>query len=284
MRYDVSVRTRSTDRDYFWAGDAHPVEWWTTDWGNSLLRRSATALHRPGTGGGYFLNGIVSPRRDGSGARTLIRYELAFSPSSGGVLERDRVVGLLLRWWEERLTPDNEVWVLGTDFDRQLGAVGRDESVDAVLERSEPESMCRVIAAIADDCRLEEAAGERQPPDALWIGSDSPYVGALLSSQRPFAYFRSASRAEVEENHLDLAGDVTVIIEGEAGVCPPKAMSALSRLRSRLREAIRFPSPMALLALLALLAPTTIHSLTSRKQLGDWPGPEVGRSSAGWTR
>ena len=208
------LRTRSTDRDYFWVGD-DPEEWWAKGWGDSLLRRQPCYLCDLSAGDvRLLLTGVVSGRRDGSSAQTLIRYELAMRRSSDGAgVPKAHVDWLIQAWWQQRHLASNEPWQLGLDLDDvlELEAAARGVSVDTLLERHDAATVESALR------RLPEATVIQSPKDpgnAAWVGSNHPDVHDYLHGSTSLAYFAAVSPADADAG-LGLRRDVLAIADGD---------------------------------------------------------------------
>jgi hypothetical protein len=240
LNYRVVLRTRSTDSDYFWVGE-DPEEWWATGWGDSLLRRQPCYLCDVSAGDvRLLLTGVVSGRRDGSSAQTLIRYELAIGRSSDdGGLPQTQVDWIIRAWWQQRNLTSNAPWQLGLDLDDVLAreAAARDVSVDILLEG-------RDALAVESALRRLPGVSAIQSPDdpgnAAWVGSDHPSVPEYLHGSTSLAYFAAVSPADADAG-LALRRDVLVIADGDAKFHARREIQ-VTRPKDRAAEAPHPPS------------------------------------------
>lgn len=226
LTYEVRLRTRSTDRDYFWVG-TDPDEWWMA-WSDSKLRRAAALVRDVSSAGDrLYLTSVVSGRRDGSGSRTPIRYEIALTQSSEvHGISAGQVRWLINSWWQERGTLPNAQWRLGRQIDAALESAAKERglSVDELLESRDATVIATALASLPE-------VPERTPFETIgepsWIGSEHPEIKAYLGQQRSVAYFAALPLAAAQQ--LSLRRDVLLVIDGDAGIHPrfgPKAVVA----------------------------------------------------------
>lgn len=226
LTYRVRLRTRSTDKDYFWVG-ADPDEWWL-GWGTSLLRRQPCLLREVHEGDErILLTRIVSNRRDGSSSRTRIRYDIALertataTPGDGGAasaptgLAAAKAVGLVQEWWKQRHFGHQDPWPLGQLIDNLLSrqAFDRGQSIDAFLQLSSAEPVEAALQGLPDWTGPIKTRIEPEP-DVAWIGAEHPDTSAYLHSTRSIAYFVAAS-AKDAERRLGLGSEVVIIADGD---------------------------------------------------------------------
>lgn len=220
LSYRVVLRTRSTDRDYFWVGD-EPEEWWAKGWGDSLLRRQPCYLCDLSDGDvRLLLTGVVSGRRDGSSSQTLIRYELAMRRSPDGAgLPQAQVDWLIRAWWQQRLA-GTAPWRLGLELDDVLRreAAAQGMSVDTVLEQHDAVTVESALR------RLPKAPVMSSPKElghAAWVGSNHPEVPDYLHGSTSLAYFAAVNPTDAEAG-LGLRRDVLAIADGDSDFHPPR--------------------------------------------------------------
>lgn len=224
LTYHVVLRTRSTDRDYFWVGN-DPDEWWRR-WGDSKLRRQPTYVREvSATGDRLFLTGVVSGRRDGSSSHTAIRYEIAAQRATDGLgMSAAQITGLIDAWWNQRLTATQTSWQLGLEIDTVLTdqAVAEQLSIDALLENRDE---AQVESALR---RLAWSGSPVTSPPAVpagWIGADHPDVAELLHGSRSIAYFAGVGPTEAVSD-LGLPSDVLLVVDGDRDIHPQAAVKA----------------------------------------------------------
>lgn len=222
LTYQLYMRTRSSDRDYFWVGDT-PEEWWTT-WGSSLLRRQPSLL-RDTIGGRerIFLSRVVSSRRDGSSSRTLIRYDLALvaetTPTSSGI-SAGQTTWLIGQWFAQRTLGAQELWPLGERIDALLESAARrgGVTVDQLLESDSPEIRAAVqelpVASVEQPAQFD--------PMVRWIGSANPKTLSYLCGAPKLTYFVGTTPNDAKAG-LALANDVVIVVDGDDGEHPREA-------------------------------------------------------------
>lgn len=215
LTYRLYLRTRSSDRDYFWVGDA-PEEWWT-DWGSSLLRRQPSLLRDTVDGRErIFLSRVVSARRDGSSSRTLVRYDLALEAEGRATpsgISSAKVDWLIDQWWSQRSLGVQNTWPLGEEIDRLLeaDAAGKGLSVDDLLEQEGPD----VRSAFRG---LPDMTGPRpgEPdPEFDWVGSASRSTVSYLRRAPKLVHFVGTTPVDAQ-NGLELPEGVVIIVDGDA--------------------------------------------------------------------
>ena len=202
--YRLWIRTRSTDLDYRWLAekDHQPPQWWLSpEWGSSLLRlgEATLLLQGPRTGGGVYLGGIQSTRRDSVQSR--IRYDLALMPrvGDGSGLTGDDVKGLVATWWRQRKTAPGEAWPLGEQIDEALAGESGQPIDVMVANRSFGGHDLETILALIRNLPAVDGDDEVLGSDllkAVWVGADNAQVPSVImgaiegkSWTRPIAYF-----------------------------------------------------------------------------------------------
>ncbi len=259
LNYRVVLRTRSTDRDYFWVGD-DPEEWWAKDWGDSLLRRRPCYLRDRSTGDvRLLLTGVVSGRRDG--AQTLIRYELAMERSSDdAIVPQAQVDWLIDTWWGKRKSASNEPWELGLKLDDVIGQVAAAQgvSVDTLLEQGDAVT---VESALLRLPKVTDIPSPKDSDGAAWVGSNHPDVPGYLHGSTALAYFAAVNPADAEAG-LGLPRGVLAIVDGDSDFHPevlttnPKGPAA-----SRPQPTSKYQLRLLVIFLVALLLALTVVAI-----------------------
>lgn len=213
LTFDVWIRTRTSERDYFWVGST-PHEWWL-DWGPSLLRRTPCLLRDTGERQRIFLSRIVSARRDGSSSSTQIRYDLAFEEShSEGGLSSGQVTGIIEQWWRQRSLSHSEVWPLAANLDhlitRRAEAAGL--TLDNFLESADGVRSVDLV----DIAESVPPAPTELEVATRWVGALESDAHRLIHTRAGVAYFTSATR-EYVDGESGLPTGVVVILDGESG-------------------------------------------------------------------
>lgn len=267
--YRLYMRTRSSDRDYFWVGGT-PEEWWTT-WGSSLLRRQPSLLRDTiDRRERIFLSRAVSSRRDGSSSRTLIRYDLALvadrTATSSGISGR-QVDWLIGEWFAQRTLGAQSTWPLGAKIDALLESAAEriGVTVDSLLENESP----AVVTAVQDlpGASVARSGQGAVEPAVTWIGSANPKALSYLCGAPKLAYFVGTTPKDAKRG-LALADDVVIVVDGDAGehgresqgASVPKAPAAPSPRKVDRTHQLRLVGTMVLI-LLAVVAASALALL-----------------------
>lgn len=254
--YRLWIRTRSTDLDYRWLAekDDQPDQWWLSpDWGSSLLRLGEATLliQDPQAGGGIYLGGIQSTRRDSVQSR--IRYDLALLPCPGDdfSLTRDEVKGLIAAWWGQRHTRPGEAWPLGKQIDEALagGSGAPNQAIDVLVGTQSRgyDHRASILALVQSlpTIDLDRASLASDLLAARWVGADNVLALALIMEAiegkawtRPVAYFAQIQVADLDTQQTDrLPPLALLLVDGDDRVHAPKG-PALSDSPERGRGAV----------------------------------------------
>lgn len=287
--YRLWIRTRSTDLDYRWLAekDHQPPQWWLSpEWGSSLLRlgEATLLLQGPRTGGGVYLGGIQSTRRDSVQSR--IRYDLALMPrvGDGSGLTGDDVKGLVATWWRQRKTAPGEAWPLGEQIDEALAGESGQPIDVMVANRSFGGHDLETILALIRNLPAVDGDDEVLGSDllkAVWVGADNAQVPSVImgaiegkSWTRPIAYFAQIQGKDLDGQQTDrLPSQALVLVDGDDGVHVPKGRALSdSPQRDRRPDPVHGLEPRARMILIGtttLLVAIAVALLMRRLRTGD---------------
>ena len=287
--YRLWIRTRSTDLDYRWLAekDDQPDQWWLSpEWGSSLLRlgEATLLLQGPRTGGGVYLGGIQSTRRDSVQSR--IRYDLALMPrvGDGSGLTGDDVKGLVATWWRQRKTAPGEAWPLGEQIDEALAGESGQPIDVMVANRSFGGHDLETILALIRNLPAVDGDDEVLGSDllkAVWVGADNAQVPSVImgaiegkSWTRPIAYFAQIQGKDLDGQQTDrLPSQALVLVDGDDGVHVPKGRALSdSPQRDRRPDPVHGLEPRARMILIGtttLLVAIAVALLMRRLRTGD---------------
>ena len=287
--YRLWIRTRSTDLDYRWLAekDHQPPQWWLSpEWGSSLLRlgEATLLLQGPRTGGGVYLGGIQSTRRDSVQSR--IRYDLALMPrvGDGSGLTGDDVKGLVATWWRQRQTAPGEAWPLGEQIDEALAGESGQPIDVMVANRSFGGHDLETILALIRNLPAVDGDDEVLGSDllkAVWVGADNAQVPSVImgaiegkSWTRPIAYFAQIQGKDLDGQQTDrLPSQALVLVDGDDGVHVPKGRALSdSPQRDRRPDPVHGLEPRARMILIGtttLLVAIAVALLMRRLRTGD---------------